>query len=302
MSLRAKLLNQWLRMTEKPHMRRANVAKMRRSLEVKSRTLFWAPRGTQYKLHGLGGSGRGVPALTIEKSGNGPHVLYFHGGGYVFGSPHTHRAMLAWLSDYADTSVTAIAYKRAPEDPFPQALIDALIAYRSLKDTPGGVVLGGDSAGGGLALALLGEIIRTGLRQPVGTFVFSPLTDLTFSGDSLRKNAQAEVVLPAERVGEMASLYLGDVDPANPKASPLFAEFTGASPIWMTAGDTEILLDDTTRMAERLTAQGVDVTCEIERDLPHVWPIFKGYIPEAEATLRAVAAWIKALSHRSGDS
>jgi acetyl esterase/lipase len=157
------------------------------------------------------------------------------------------------------------------------------------------VILGGDSAGGGLALALLGEVLRQGLPVPRGCFALSPLTDLTFSGQSLRSNAASDVMLPAGRAAEMAQIYLQGATADDPRASPLFADFTGAPPVWLCAGDTEILLDDTRRMAARLRAQGATVTEIIEHDLPHVWPYFHTLLPEARETLHALAAWIRSL-------
>jgi acetyl esterase/lipase len=124
-------------------------------------------------------------------------------------------------------------------------------------------------------------------------FAFSPLTDMTFSGASFQVNANADVILPAERAAEMAEMYLDGHDPFDALVSPLFADFTGAPPIWLTAGDTEILLDDTRRLAANMQKQGVDVQMQIERDLPHVWPIFHHILPEARATLDGVAGWIK---------
>ncbi|WP_299848242.1 alpha/beta hydrolase [uncultured Roseovarius sp.] len=302
MSIRQHLLNCWLRTTEKPTLERASHDRIRRRFERKARTFLRSPKGTVFDIKGVGGTAGSVPTLSVEASDDGPLILYFHGGGYVFGSAHTHRALVAWVSHYTDLSAAIVSYRRAPEDRFPTALLDAVIAYRFVRNAPNGIIIGGDSAGGGMALALLGEISRLGLPQPLGTFVMSPLTDLTFSGDSFRDNERLDVVLPAKRASELARLYLNGADPTNPRASPLFADFTGAGPVWMVASDREILLDDTLRMAEKLKKQGVDVTCKIESNLPHVWPLFQGYLPEADDTLRDLAGWIKALSPRSSDS
>lgn len=162
--------------------------------------------------------------------------------------------------------------------------------------------LGGDSAGGGLALSLTLEILKAGLPRPRGLFLFSPLTDLTFSGASFAANARADVMLPAPRANDMAGMYLQGTDPRDPRALPLFGDFTGAPPVWVTAGTTEILLDDTRRLAKRLAAQGVGVTCRIGHDLPHVRPIFQGFLPEARQTLDDLAGWLTDLPHRPDDS
>ncbi|MDT8328644.1 MAG: alpha/beta hydrolase [Roseovarius sp.] len=303
MSLRRAVLNLQLRFLEKPHLARASdPVKLRRSFETKARFWFRSPRGTRFEPETLGG----VPVLWASgpwaARGAGPVILYFHGGGYVFGSPRTHKAMLARLSSLCGLPACLPDYRLAPEHAFPAAIDDALAAYRALGDHPGGVVIGGDSAGGGVALALLAEITRLGLRPPLGTFAFSPLTDMTFSGASVARNAKVDVVLPATRVGDMAQMYLQGNDARDPRASPLEADFTGAPPVWLAAGDTEILLDDTRRMAARLAAQGVAVACKVEHDLPHVWPLFQGLLPEAMATLGQVSAWITSLSSRPGES
>jgi acetyl esterase/lipase len=302
-SLRARLLTGWLRQTEKRLMARTQHPDLLRGhMERTARLFFHPPRGVRFGSVALGGKDAGggpqIGGTEVVPRGHrdGPLILYLHGGGYVFGSPRTHRAMVAHLA--ARTGLRAILprYRLAPEHPFPAALEDALTAYRALMDHPAGVILGGDSAGGGLSLSLLAQIRTLGLRQPIGTFCFSPLTDFTFSGDSFRTNASADAVLPAHRASDMAKFYLSGADPRDPRASPLFADFTGTGPVWLTVGDTEILLDDTRRMTDHLVAQGVDVTCVTERDLPHVWPLMQGMIPEARQTLTELSGWITALS------
>ncbi len=302
MSLRARLLNRWLKLTEKRHLKRTSLDRVRRSFETKARLFFWAPRGAVFETCHLGEDAHSLPALAVNGASAGPMILYFHGGGYGFGSPRTHRAMLAWISRYTGYRAILPKYRLAPEHPFPAAIDDALLAYRLVMDAPGGVILGGDSAGGGLALALLGEITRLGLPKPLGCFAFSPLTDLGFSSESVRHNREAEVILPADRAAELALAYLDGADMTDPRACPVHACFAGAGPVWIAVGDTEILLDDSRRMTRRLQDQGVAVTCVIEHDLPHVWPMFRGLLPEADRTLRDLSRWVRSLSPRSGDS
>lgn len=301
MSLAQHILNRYLRLTEKPHLARATPEKMRSSMEAKARLLFWPPRGTRYFPTVLAHGDNSLSALTIDAptDQNGPLILYFHGGGYVFGSPHTHKAMLARLAQRTGSPVCLPRYRLAPEHPFPAAPEDALTAYRAVMDHPAGVVLGGDSAGGGLALSLLAQITQLGLPQPLGTFCLSPLTDVTFSAASILNNDASDVVLPASGTGAFAKACLQGADPTDPLASPLFAKFKGATPVWITVSDTEILLDDSTRMASHLRAQDVPVTLQVEQNLPHVWPLFHNLLPEARSTLNQLATWIKALPHRS---
>lgn len=293
-SLRTRVLNRWLKLTEKPYLARAeNVVKLRRSFEAKARCLFHPPRGTRFQFSVLGG----IPALKVDGPACATRLLYLHGGGYVFGSTRTHSALVAQLCKTGGLTGWSLDYRLAPEHPFPAALEDALVAYKALieGDAEPQVVIGGDSAGGGLALALLGEICKRGLPQPLGVFAFSPLTDATSSGDSILENEAAEVVLPAARIGVMKAMYLGGTPADDPRVSPLFEQFGGACPVWLAVGDTEILRDDSLRMAARLEAQGVDVQLTVERDLPHVWPIFHNYIPEARRTIGALADWIRSL-------
>ncbi len=297
MSLRARLLNGWLRQTEKRILARADQPEqLRRHIERSARIFFHPPRGVEFENIGLGESNMQAVQITPPDMRASPLILYLHGGGYIFGSPRTHSAMVAHLAAHTGLRAVLPRYRLAPEHPFPGAIEDAQTAYRAIMDHPGGVILGGDSAGGGLVLALLAQIGALGLRQPLGAFCFSPLTDMTFSGTSFAVNAKADPLLPAHRAMEMAQMYLQGTDPADPRASPLFADFTGAAPVWMTAADTEILLDDTRRMSDRLLLQGVDVTCVVEKQLPHVWPLMHGVIPEARQTLVELTGWITSLS------
>lgn len=296
MSLRLRLLNHALRLIEKPALRRAkDPVKLRRSFERKAWLLFRAPPGVTRTKADIGPQGALVLTPDTPRPET-PPVLYFHGGAYVFGSPRTHAGMLARLCTYTAGTAILPSYRLAPEHPYPAALDDALEAYRQILTSHGPPVIGGDSAGGGLALALLARILTEGLPPPRGCFALSPLTDLSFSGQSVVTNARAEAILPASRVGDMAQMYLGDADRRDPGASPLFAPFPKAPPVWLTVGDTEILLDDTRRMADHLRAQGTEVTKIIKPDHPHVWPIFQRGLPEARDTLRDVAQWIKALA------
>lgn len=308
MSLRLGILNGFLRLFEKRRMARAKTPDdLRRPLEIQARMFFWPPRKTEFKDDDLQIGDHSVPIhWAIAKNATKDHViLYFHGGGYVFGSPKTHRSMLARLSAMTGMSACLPRYRLAPEHPFPAAIEDAVAAYQALLGrgfSADQIVMGGDSAGGGLVLALLGEITRLRLPQPAGVIAFSPLTDLTYSGLSFTENAKSDVVLPAERAMGMAELYLRGAAPDDPRVSPIHAQFSGETPVYLTASDSEILLDDTRRMTQHLRDQGVKVTEKIVQNHPHVWPIFQGILPEADQGLRDVASWIKPLLSRSDES
>ncbi len=232
-------------------------------------------------------------------------MFYLHGGAFVMGSPRTHAAMVARLVQLTGCPAVLPGYRLAPEHPFPAAIKDTQAAYSGLCGggvPPERIVLGGDSAGGGLALSLLAQICTGGEVRPAGVFAFSPLTDLTFSGESFRSNAARDALLPASRDRDLLRFYLQGADPARPLASPLYGDFPAAPPVFLTVGDTEVMLDDSRRMAARLRENGVPVEIRVERDLPHVWPIFWRYLPEADATLKGVAGWIRQQWHEIAES
>jgi acetyl esterase/lipase len=290
-SLRARALNAWLARVERPALARMPAhppAKIRDRFETQARLFFRPPRGTRVAPISVAG----LPALEIGRPQATP-ILYLHGGAYVFGSPRTHSGLLARLVARCDARAVLLDYPLAPEHPFPAAPEAALAAYRDMA-AAGPVILSGDSAGGGLALALLAEIGRLGFRPPLMTFALSPWTDLTLSGDSMTANAGTDVLLPPRRIAQARDIYMNGADPADPRASPLFADFTGASPVHLWVGDTEILRDDARRMADRLRGQGVQTGLTEERKLPHVWPIFPAWqLPESASTLDEVARAIQ---------
>lgn len=308
MSIRLRLLNGFLRTFEKPKLARAKTPDdLRKPFELKARVLFPVPRKTQFSDDVLELDGRAVTVQWAKAENASDHriILYFHGGGYVFGSPKTHRAMLARLSAMTGLAACLPDYRLAPEHPFPAAIEDAVLAYRALLErgfVSSKIIMGGDSAGGGLVLALLGQIKAQSLPKPAGVFALSPLVDLAFSGPSFSENAQSDVMLPASRAADMAEMYLQGADASDPRASPLRADFTGMPPVFITASDSEILLDDSLRMADHLREQGVEVTEQIVQNHPHVWHIFQRILPEADQGLRAIAAWIKPLLSRSNES
>ncbi|MFW2589202.1 alpha/beta hydrolase [Sagittula sp. SSi028] len=223
-------------------------------------------------------------------------VLYFHGGGFIAGSPHTHRAMLGALSQAAGVEVCAPRYPLAQTAPFPAQIEAAHAAWarlQSLGYAADRIVVGGDSAGGGLALCLVAALCQQG-TPPAGVFTFSPWTDLSASGESLRRNADRDPLLPANRIEELAALILCGADACDPRASALFAEYPRCPPVWMAWGETEVLYDDCARMVTRLRQFGAQVTTERHPTAPHVWPLFQGWVPEATATLRRAARFVQA--------
>ncbi|MFP4451296.1 MAG: alpha/beta hydrolase [Rhodosalinus sp.] len=240
----------------------------------------------------------GPPPLGWLSAGPVPAgraILWFHGGAYVAGSLRTHRGMLGRLSRLARTEVCAPEYRLAPEAPFPAAFEDACAAWGLLRAqglAPGDIVLGGDSAGGGLALALLSRLLEEGER-PRAAVLFSPWVDLTLSGASLRENARADPLLPVERIEELVDIVAPEADRRDPRLSPLFAPFRAPPPVLIQASRTEILRDDARRMATRLRAADGRVHLDLWPDTPHVWQILDGWVPEARAALARAGDFVQ---------
>ncbi|WP_323803264.1 alpha/beta hydrolase [Sulfitobacter litoralis] len=305
MSLLRPLLNGYLRLVEKRKLARTrDVHKIRRDFARTARLLFRAPRGTQLTRSRLTGAGevlRVAPAQTRSDL----VIFYIHGGGFVFGSPDTHSAMLGALAQRLGATAVLPYYRLAPEAPFPAAIEDVAAAYQAVLDSgvaAHNIILGGDSAGGALAFNLLSRLCAEADPLPRALFVFSPLTDFLHEGASFRENAAREAVLPAAQAGLMAEMYLAGASPSDPAVSPLRADYHGAPPVWITVGSTEILRDDARRMSTYLQDQNVNVTLVEEHDLPHVWPIFHNFLPEARTTLDALTQWIKQVPSTADES
>jgi len=240
----------------------------------------------------------GVPAeWVIAAPPAGDRILlYLHGGGYQIGSPRTLRHVVAPLSAAAAAGVLSVGYRLAPEHPFPAAVDDALAAYRWLLGggtDPATVALAGDSSGGGLALATLVALRDGGEPMPAAAFAISPWTDLALTGESLRTRAAAELILQPDGMPETAALYLAGADPRHPLASPLYADLRGLPPLLIQVGDAEVVLDDSTRFAARAREAGVDVTLEVWDEMPHVWHVFAGLLPEADQAIARAGRWLR---------
>ncbi|MDV7142215.1 alpha/beta hydrolase fold domain-containing protein [Tropicimonas sp. TH_r6] len=222
-------------------------------------------------------------------------TLYFHGGAYIAGSPRTHQGMLGRISALSRLRVAAPAYRLAPAHPAPAQFEDALAAHAALLDLgyrPGEILLGGDSAGGGLALALLADLCARDLR-PAGLFAFSPWVDLTLQSESLVTNAGRDPFLSADRVPEVVDYATGGFDASDWRISPIFATFDAPPPVRLHVGTTEILRDDALRMKAHLRRCGADVSLRQWPQTPHIWPIYDGYLPEAREALRDVAGFAR---------
>ena len=202
-------------------------------------------------------------------------ILYLHGGGYVWGSIKSHRHLVSELGRAAAMRTLALDYRRAPEFPFPHALEDAVSGYRFLLDTgfdPRRIVIAGDSAGAGLAVALLVRMKDLGLQQPAGALLFSPWADMTASAESYIRNAKRDPVLNRELMQFLAEQYLGEQPRETPLASPVFADLGGIAPLTVFVGATEALLDDAIALARVAGLADVSVRLEIWPKMVHIWP------------------------------
>jgi phosphinothricin tripeptide acetyl hydrolase len=223
-------------------------------------------------------------------------VLYLHGGGYVIGSPRSHRHLAAAIARSAGAASLLLDYRRAPEDPFPAAVDDAVAAYRWLLDrdvAPARIVIAGDSAGGGLTVATLLALRDQGVRLPAGGVCISPWVDLTGSGASYATKAASDPIVRREGIDQMARAYLGDLDPKTPLASPLFADLAGLPPLFVQVGSEEVLLDDAVALADRARAAGVDVTLEVWPEMIHVWHWFLPMLDEAQVAIDGIGAFAR---------
>jgi len=232
-----------------------------------------------------------APGTNVQRA-----ILYLHGGGYVMGSPNTHRSLGGEVSRAAQAVVLMVDYRLAPESPFPAAVDDSVAAFEWLLaqgSKPQNLAVAGDSAGGGLAAATLLALRDRKLPLPKAAVCISPWSDLTCTNDSYKTRAAADPMVTTDGIGNMASLYLQGADPKNPLASPNFAELRGLPPLLIHVGRDEVLLDDSIKLHERAKAAGVDSTLEIWDDMIHVWHAFHPMLPEGKQGITRVGAFLQ---------
>jgi epsilon-lactone hydrolase len=233
----------------------------------------------------------GVPGEWVEAAASSPTMLYLHGGGYVACTVVTHRPITAGFA-LRGLRVFAPEYRMAPEHLFPAAVEDAVAVYRGLLDEGiSNIVVAGDSAGGGLALAMMLALRDAGVELPSAAALFSPWTDLAATGESLVKNDDRCALFRGHKIGPGALYYLGTADPKNPLASPLYGDLTGLPPMLIHVGENEVLLDDSRRFAERARAAGVEVEIKIWPVVPHDWQLVPA-MPEAKQSMREAAEFL----------
>src|SRR5476651_2084004 len=222
-------------------------------------------------------------------------ILYFHGGGYIAGSPQTHRALVARLAQASEATAFALDYRLAPEFAFPAAVRDGIDAYRQIiakSVSPSSIVFAGDGSGGGLAFSVMSAIRNANLPMPAGCVAMSPWADLSLSGWSVQQNARTDNSLNWDLLFVSARHYLKKTNPCDPYASPAFANFKDFPPIMVHAGSLEMLRDDASRLGDRAADAGVSVSVEIYDGMQHVFQA-NYRVPEAKVSLQRLGQFIR---------
>lgn len=224
-------------------------------------------------------------------------LLYFHGGGYCSGSIASHRRLVTEAGRAAGISTLAIAYRLAPEHPFPAAHDDAMIGWRYLRQQgidARNIVVGGDSAGGNLTIALINALRDANEDLPACTWLISPWTDLTMSGKTLESKDHIDPIIHRGYLVELADAYApASLDRRNPLLSPLFSALVGFPPTLIQAGSAETLLSDSTRFAEAAAEANVATTLEVWPEMIHAWPLWNAGLTDARLALKSAGQFMK---------
>jgi acetyl esterase/lipase len=293
-SLRSRILHATLQRVNSALDVERSIQERRTQLDQLARRGIRVPPGVTVRTVQAGG----VHAEWIEPA-DAPKqrvVLYLHGGGYCLCSLDTHRGLASRLALASGRCLLNIDYRLAPEHPFPAALDDAVAAYRWLlgRGLPAsGIAIGGDSAGGGLALAAAVHLRDEGMPLPGAIFLLSPWTDLTLSGESHLTLRDVDPIFGGRDRPLFGRSYYGSRDPAHPLISPLFADLQGLPPTLIQVGSDEILLDDSTRLETRLMAAGVKAQLEIWPGMWHVFQVFAPFLPEAQQAIDRLGAFVR---------
>ncbi|RAK68621.1 alpha/beta hydrolase [Phenylobacterium kunshanense] len=239
----------------------------------------------------------GVKCERVSPEGAlpGRTILYLHGGGYTQGSPRSHPPMVARIAEAARAQAVVADYRLGPEHRFPAAVDDAVAVYRALLASgveAGKLIVAGDSAGGGLAMALALALKAAELAQPAGYFVISPWADLTQSGASYRTKADTDPSITKAGLDQMAQAYLGGLDPRDPLASPVFGDFEGVAPVLIQTGSEETLLSDSVTLADVLAHARVEVRLEVWPEMIHVFHAWGAVLNAARRAIRLAGIWM----------
>ena len=240
----------------------------------------------------------GIPSewITTPEAMEERVIYYLHGGGYKMCSINTHKEMISRLARAAGARALAINYRLAPENPFPAAVEDTTAAYRWLLSTgvnPAGVVIAGDSAGGGLTVATLVALRDAGEPLPAAGVCISPWVDMEALGESVVTKGGVDPLVAKAGRGEEGKTYLGGADPRTPLAAPIYADLRGLPPLLIQVGTAEVLLYDSTRLAERAKSAGVDVSLELWQEMIHGWLLFAYILPEGQQAIERIGEFVR---------
>ncbi len=257
-------------------------------------SLFPPPKGVSFEPAVVGGVAAEWAAAPGASAAHA--VVYLHGGGYVSGSLATHRELCGRLSVATGALVLAVDYRRAPESPFPAAFEDSLAAYRGLiaaGAAPERVALAGDSAGGGLVLAVLQALAVAREPRPAAAVLLSPWVDVSPEGERFAGREAEDPILHPVILRSTAGLYLAGADPLDPRVSPIFGQLTGLPPTVLQVGTAEILLEQSRTLAAALTAAGVEVSFSEWPELVHAAALYASLIPEGEQVVAQAGSFLR---------
>lgn len=293
-SIRSRIIQRIMRDTKDALLGNLPIEVRRRRIDTTARRSIRVPRGVCLKTV----SANGVPSDWLEPDDAipGRAILYLHGGAYVICSPSTHRGLAGNIARASQARLLLIDYRLAPENPFPAALDDALIAFRWLLEkgyAPENIAIGGDSAGGGLSLATALSLRDTNMKMPAALFLLSPWTDLTFSGESIRTRADRDPLLQVNDDGWLVKSYANGLPLTYPYISPLFADLHDLPPTFIQVGTEEILFDDSFRLEQKARLAGVNVTLETWPGMWHVFQGFAPYVPESHKAIEKIGEFIR---------
>lgn len=295
MSVRATLFRQILRLTGRLLTSTLDIAEIRKKIEALTKYLpksIGNVQVTPFKIDH-------IPAYWFEPEDRIPGAVfyYLHGGGYMLCSAvTTHKDLISRLAIASRCKVLAIDYRLAPENPYPAAVDDALLAYRWLLDQDinlNKLAIGGDSAGGGLTFGSLLRMRDEGLLLPVAAVGLSPWTDLAATGASVKFNAKRDMLIPGDGLKMGADFYLAGADPMEPYASPMYGDMKGLPYSLIQVGSDEVLLDDSRRLADALKKSGVPVILQEWAGMQHVWQAFGQFIPEGRQAIVQIGDFIQ---------
>ena len=281
-----------LKRTFSPEAGEPDLQKERAELEELG-AMFKPPRGTKFVKELTGG----VPAewLVPPCTDTGRVVLYLHGGSYVSGSINSHRPLASNIALACKARVLIIDYRLAPEHPYPAAVEDAMAVYKWLIDghvDPRHLAVVGDSAGGGLTLALLISLRDRNVPLPAAGICLSPWTDLAFTGETWKSKAANDLVIYASKEQEFARMYHRETEPQSPLVSPLYADLKGLPPLLVQVGTDEVLLSDSRGVVDRAQQAGVDAVIDEWDRMQHVWQFAAGFIPEGRRAIVRIGEFI----------